>query len=331
MLSVEDDGIGVTGRKLSALNARLSTPDDQEPPALEEPGRQAQGGGSDAGLGMGLYVVARLAARHGLRVQLRERKNGGMAAIVAVPATLLRPGRAPSPRRPARTGATRPGRRPRCRAPSPRPTPTRCPSAASPAPPAATPPAGRSTARPGGSRSAKRSRRRIRWSPLPRRPSGTPARRGSRRHRSPGPAAPPAGEAAPRPQSVPEQHGRAPGDGFAGRLASRSGAREPGAREPGARSRSDSPGRYGSSAGRGARRRPCLRCGTRRSRGGGPAAEGHRQGTAEARPHGRWPPRRAPCSRANQSANADELRKRLGRFQRGAQHGRRDAAARDGR
>ncbi|WP_455431565.1 nitrate- and nitrite sensing domain-containing protein [Streptomyces griseosporeus] len=79
MLSVQDEGIGMTDDRLTRLNARLAdfdpnTPYDQE--------------GED-GLGLGLYVVARLAHRHGVRVQLREQKQGGVAAVVVLPATLL--------------------------------------------------------------------------------------------------------------------------------------------------------------------------------------------------------------------------------------------------
>ncbi|MFD8819492.1 histidine kinase, partial [Streptomyces sp. NPDC059627] len=40
-------------------------------------------------LGLGLYVVARLAHRHGVRVQLREQKQGGVAAVVVLPQPLL--------------------------------------------------------------------------------------------------------------------------------------------------------------------------------------------------------------------------------------------------
>uniref|UniRef100_UPI00281510B1 sensor histidine kinase n=1 Tax=Streptomyces albidus (ex Kaewkla and Franco 2022) TaxID=722709 RepID=UPI00281510B1 len=86
MLSIEDEGIGVTSRRLSSLNARLSLPDGQEPPEMEAAaGAQSPDRRPETGLGMGLYVVARLASRHGLRVQLRERKQGGITAVVAVP------------------------------------------------------------------------------------------------------------------------------------------------------------------------------------------------------------------------------------------------------
>ncbi|MFC7915136.1 nitrate- and nitrite sensing domain-containing protein [Streptomyces sp. NPDC057386] len=79
MLSVQDEGIGMTDDRLTRLNARLAdfdpnTPYDQE---------------AEDGLGLGLYVVARLAHRHGVRVQLRDQKQGGVAAVVVLPATLM--------------------------------------------------------------------------------------------------------------------------------------------------------------------------------------------------------------------------------------------------
>ncbi|PWI44633.1 histidine kinase [Streptomyces sp. ICBB 8177] len=74
MLSVEDQGIGVPPDRLGELNRLLADPDPDEP---------------DAPAGLGLYVVARLAARHGVRVQLREQKQGGVAAVVVVPRSLV--------------------------------------------------------------------------------------------------------------------------------------------------------------------------------------------------------------------------------------------------
>ncbi|MEV7560041.1 nitrate- and nitrite sensing domain-containing protein [Streptomyces sp. NPDC089795] len=78
VLSVVDEGIGVTEDRLEALNARLSTPDayDEETEA-------------EHGLGLGLYVAGRLAARHGVTAELRTPKHGGTEALVVVPAALL--------------------------------------------------------------------------------------------------------------------------------------------------------------------------------------------------------------------------------------------------
>lgn len=85
MLSVQDEGIGVTQDRMRELNARLA---DFDPDAAYD-----QEGGD--GLGLGLYVVARLAARHGARVRLREQKQGGVAAVVVLPKSIL--AAAPSP------------------------------------------------------------------------------------------------------------------------------------------------------------------------------------------------------------------------------------------
>ncbi|MFF7972174.1 nitrate- and nitrite sensing domain-containing protein [Streptomyces sp. NPDC007905] len=79
MLSVQDEGIGVAGDRLDRLNSRLADFDAESPYDQE---------GED-GLGLGLYVVARLAQRHGVRVQLREQKQGGVAAVVVLPQPLL--------------------------------------------------------------------------------------------------------------------------------------------------------------------------------------------------------------------------------------------------
>ncbi|TXS56885.1 HAMP domain-containing protein [Streptomyces sp. t39] len=78
MLSVQDAGIGMTPARLDEVNARLDDPSGYETPD----GREAEG--------LGLRVAALLAARHGVRVQLREHKQGGgITAVVVVPAALL--------------------------------------------------------------------------------------------------------------------------------------------------------------------------------------------------------------------------------------------------
>ncbi|QES12966.1 histidine kinase [Streptomyces venezuelae] len=73
MLSVQDSGIGMTPSRLAELNARLA---DADPAAFE-------------GEGLGMRVIALLAARHGVRVELREQKPGGTAAVVVLPQPLL--------------------------------------------------------------------------------------------------------------------------------------------------------------------------------------------------------------------------------------------------
>ncbi|GAB3007270.1 nitrate- and nitrite sensing domain-containing protein [Streptomyces pseudoechinosporeus] len=79
MLSVQDEGIGMTADRLDQLNARLSDFDPEDAYDQED----------GEGLGLGLYVVARLAHRHGVRVRLREQKQGGIAAVVVLPKSLL--------------------------------------------------------------------------------------------------------------------------------------------------------------------------------------------------------------------------------------------------
>ncbi|MFD9393039.1 nitrate- and nitrite sensing domain-containing protein [Streptomyces sp. NPDC060000] len=79
MLSVQDEGIGVAEERMSRLNARLAEFDPEAPYDQE----------GEEGLGLGLFVVARLAHRHGVRVRLREQKQGGVAAVVVLPTALL--------------------------------------------------------------------------------------------------------------------------------------------------------------------------------------------------------------------------------------------------
>ncbi|MFD9544419.1 nitrate- and nitrite sensing domain-containing protein [Streptomyces sp. NPDC060022] len=78
MLSVQDEGIGMSAVRMGELNARLADP------ASFEAGEQAADGA-----GLGLQVTSMLAARHGVRVQLREQKGGGVTAVVVLPQALL--------------------------------------------------------------------------------------------------------------------------------------------------------------------------------------------------------------------------------------------------
>lgn len=79
MLSVQDEGIGIPDERMTGLNTRLTEFDPESP--FDQEGEE--------GLGLGLYVVARLAHRHGVRVQLRDQKQGGTAAVAVLPGTLL--------------------------------------------------------------------------------------------------------------------------------------------------------------------------------------------------------------------------------------------------
>ncbi|MFB6705881.1 nitrate- and nitrite sensing domain-containing protein [Streptomyces sp. NPDC056333] len=78
MLSVQDEGIGMSSVRMGELNARLADP------ASFEAGRQ-----SADGAGLGLQVTSLLAGRHGVRVQLREQKGSGVTAVVVLPQALL--------------------------------------------------------------------------------------------------------------------------------------------------------------------------------------------------------------------------------------------------
>ncbi|MFI6336849.1 nitrate- and nitrite sensing domain-containing protein [Streptomyces sp. NPDC050535] len=79
MLSVQDEGIGMTTERMTQLNSRLAEFDPEDAYDQE----------SGEGLGLGLYVVARLAHRHAVRVRLREQKQGGIAVVAVLPKALL--------------------------------------------------------------------------------------------------------------------------------------------------------------------------------------------------------------------------------------------------
>ncbi|WP_133742483.1 sensor histidine kinase [Actinorugispora endophytica] len=74
LLTVEDEGIGIPEAQLDTINKRL-----EGPPVLEE----------GAIRHMGLYVVSRIAHRHGLQVQLQARAFRGISAHVVVPSDLI--------------------------------------------------------------------------------------------------------------------------------------------------------------------------------------------------------------------------------------------------
>lgn len=79
MLSVQDEGIGITPDRLTRLNARLSDFDPEQPYGTED----------GEGLGLGLYVVARLAHRHGVRVRLRGQQQSGSTVVAVLPEALM--------------------------------------------------------------------------------------------------------------------------------------------------------------------------------------------------------------------------------------------------
>jgi signal transduction histidine kinase len=75
-LYVEDRGIGINGDQLQELNERLATP-----PMVDVAVSRM----------MGLVVVARLAARHGVKVELRQGSDRGTVADVTLPTSVLVP------------------------------------------------------------------------------------------------------------------------------------------------------------------------------------------------------------------------------------------------
>src|SRR5690606_30993975 len=69
-VEIEDRGLGMPPEAMAEFNARLT-----DPPEFD-PANSAQ---------LGLFVVARLAARHGVRVQLRSSPYGGVTAVALIP------------------------------------------------------------------------------------------------------------------------------------------------------------------------------------------------------------------------------------------------------
>jgi PAS domain S-box-containing protein len=75
VLEIEDHGIGMSDADLAEANRRLAAPLAADNIAVSRL--------------MGFHVVGRLAARHGIRVQLRHHWFGGVTALVLLPAVLL--------------------------------------------------------------------------------------------------------------------------------------------------------------------------------------------------------------------------------------------------
>ncbi|MFI5608401.1 nitrate- and nitrite sensing domain-containing protein [Amycolatopsis sp. NPDC051903] len=75
-IQITDHGVGMGDDRLAEINQRLADPPDLDVSVTRR---------------MGLYVVARLAQRHGIEVRLRENEDieGGVIARVVVPAELL--------------------------------------------------------------------------------------------------------------------------------------------------------------------------------------------------------------------------------------------------
>ena len=121
VISVEDSGIGIPPDQLADINLRLGRPPVVDPAVTRH---------------LGLYVVGRLAQRHGIRVQLRERPYGGISANVITPSRLVRADAGAAPRT-----ARRPATPPPPPTPLPPATPPTPAAAAAPPPPVAEAPA----------------------------------------------------------------------------------------------------------------------------------------------------------------------------------------------
>ncbi len=80
-LEITDQGLGMSEAELDERNQLLAEPPDFSVAALSGDAR------------LGLFVVAKLAARHGISVRLAESDYGGIKAIVLVPTQLLSTGR----------------------------------------------------------------------------------------------------------------------------------------------------------------------------------------------------------------------------------------------
>ncbi|MFD9946948.1 nitrate- and nitrite sensing domain-containing protein [Nonomuraea sp. NPDC059023] len=74
VVTISDLGIGMSGDELAEANWRLANP-----PVVDV----------SVSRRMGLFVVGRLALRHGIRVQLRMRETGGLSALVMLPDMLV--------------------------------------------------------------------------------------------------------------------------------------------------------------------------------------------------------------------------------------------------
>ncbi|MFI0816226.1 nitrate- and nitrite sensing domain-containing protein [Streptomyces sp. NPDC021098] len=94
LIEVHDQGIGMSGADLAKAHRRLEATSSEEASSSRQ---------------MGLFVVGRLASRHGISVNLSTEWGAGLRAGVLVPANLIptnRPDGAPQGNAPRRTGPT---------------------------------------------------------------------------------------------------------------------------------------------------------------------------------------------------------------------------------
>jgi signal transduction histidine kinase len=74
-VEIEDRGLGIPAAEIARINDRLASPPDFDLADTDQ---------------LGLFVTARLAARHGIKVALKESPFGGTAAIVLLPPSIMR-------------------------------------------------------------------------------------------------------------------------------------------------------------------------------------------------------------------------------------------------
>jgi signal transduction histidine kinase len=74
LLEIEDQGLGMTDEQLVKVNQRLANPPDVDFALARM---------------LGFFVVTQLAAKHGIKVQLRHSWYGGVTALVLLPRQLL--------------------------------------------------------------------------------------------------------------------------------------------------------------------------------------------------------------------------------------------------
>ncbi|HEY3608119.1 MAG TPA: ATP-binding protein, partial [Pseudonocardiaceae bacterium] len=92
-LEIRDEGIGMADAELADANGKLDAGESPDVPVSRQ---------------MGLYVVGRLARRQSIRVVLEAPKDGGLVAVVRVPAELVKQGTGLVRAVPAEPAADRP-------------------------------------------------------------------------------------------------------------------------------------------------------------------------------------------------------------------------------
>lgn len=92
LMEVRDEGVGISDGRLTEMNYRLD-----HPPVVDV----------SISRHMGLYAVARLAARHGIRVKLRPGAPQGLSALVWLPGHLAKRAPVPGPAAQPRPAAAR--------------------------------------------------------------------------------------------------------------------------------------------------------------------------------------------------------------------------------